>query len=308
MGSDAARLASEARLIGLFIDMLAVDKGLSARTRAAYLSDLTLMSAALSAKLGQASEADLRQLQQGFSRRRLASATIARKLSALRHFFAFLVEEGLRADDPSRRLDAPTAGRSLPKTLGASAIDRLFDALAAREADSSGNDGGRLRALVELLYGSGLRASELVSLKVNDIDPGRPYATIRGKGGKERLVPLSERALAAVAAYRVHVPGDQPFLFPSRGASGHLTRIRLFQLIQALGLEAGLAPGELSPHVLRHAFATHLLEGGADLRVVQTLLGHVDIATTQIYTHVTTDRLVQTVLTRHPLGTGNRKD
>jgi integrase/recombinase XerD len=302
MASERPAL-SDTQAIDLFLDMLLADKGSASRTQAAYGSDLRLASAALGGQLAIAREADLLTVQQGFSRRRLASTTIARKLSALKHFYRFLVDEGFRPDNPTTRLDAPQPPRKLPKTLETDLVDRLFTALDARLLERGANLATlRLKVLLELLYGSGLRVTELVSLRLGDVLPDRPYLTVRGKGGKERLVPISSRALAALADYRPGVDPDQPFLFPSRGASGYLTRIRLFQLVRELGLEAGIDPHQLSPHVLRHAFATHLLDNGADLRVVQTLLGHADIATTQIYTHVTTDRLVQTVLTKHPLG------
>jgi integrase/recombinase XerD len=180
-------------------------------------------------------------------------------------------------------------------------IDRLFAAIAARQARVPADPNDlRLAALVELLYGSGLRATELVSLPRAAVSPDRPYLIITGKGGRERLVPISDRARAAVAVWRQHVASDRAWLFPS--GKGHLTRIRLYQLIRALAAEAGIPPDRVSPHVLRHAFATHLLEGGADLRALQSMLGHADIATTEIYTHVDSKRLVDLVNERHPLG------
>lgn len=300
MASSAAPL-EDARAIALFIDMLAADKGLSARTRAAYASDLSLASRALERNLSRANTQALHALQETWSRQALSNQTISRKISVIRQFFHFLADEGWRADDPGARLDSPLPARKLPRTLNHDLVDRLFAVLDAREARRSLPADLRLRVLMELLYGSGLRASELVGLRLGDLPPGQPYAVITGKGSKQRLVPLSSRALAAIAQYRPTVAADQPFLFPSRGGSGHLTRIRLFQLLRELGLEAGIAPAQLSPHVLRHAFATHMLDNGADLRTLQTLLGHADIATTQIYTHVTSDRLRDAVLTRHPL-------
>ncbi|RYD97876.1 MAG: recombinase XerD, partial [Sphingomonadales bacterium] len=191
--------------------------------------------------------------------------------------------------------------RSLPKVLSAEDVERMFVATAARIAREPKDPNDlRLSALVELLYGSGLRATELVSLPRNAVAPDRPYLILRGKGGKERLVPISDRARAAVAAWREHVSSDRAWLFPS--GKGHLSRVRLYQLIKALAAEAGIPPDRVSPHVLRHAFATHLLEGGADLRALQAMLGHADIATTEIYTHVDSKRLVDLVNERHPLG------
>jgi integrase/recombinase XerD len=242
----------------------------------------------------------------GHEWRDLARASVARKSSALRRFFGFLVADGHRTDDPSRDLPRPGSARPLPKTLSNADIDRLFETLEARCEAAPNVQNLRLRALIELLYGSGLRATELVSLPRGALAPGRPYAVLRGKGGKERLVPVGERALAAVAAYVVHVPADARYLFPS-GAK-HLSRVRLFQLVKALAADAGLPSDRISPHVLRHAFATHLLEGGADLRALQMMLGHADIATTQIYTHVQTRHLVEMVQAKHPLGDAARVD
>jgi integrase/recombinase XerD len=233
----------------------------------------------------------------------LKRASLARKGSALRRFYAFLVAERLREDDPARDLVAPVRARELPKSLEPGAVDRLFAVLAEKRAAAPEDVRLlRLQALVELLYGSGLRASELVSLPRHALRPGRGHIVLAGKGGRERLVPIGRAAEAAVLAHAEKVPTDSRWLFPS--GRGHLTRLRLWQLVKWLGAEAGIDPARISPHVLRHAFATHLLEGGADLRVVQTLLGHADIATTQIYTHVAGARLVKLVNERHPLGVG----
>ncbi len=278
--------------------MMAAEAGAAANTLSAYRSDLTLASAALGGGLAGADAAALARMADGW--RDLAHGTVARKSAALRRFFAFLGEEGHRADDPSAALPRPGARRGLPKVLDHSDIDRLFAAVAERIGrEPSDPKDLRLAALVELLYGSGLRASELVSLPRNAVHPDRPFLILKGKGGRERMVPLSDRARAAVAAWRAHVAVDSSFLFPS-GAT-HLSRVRLHQLIKALAAEAGVPPERVSPHVLRHAFATHLLEGGADLRALQTMLGHADIATTEIYTHVDASRLVELVETRHPL-------
>jgi integrase/recombinase XerD len=289
---------TDSGLIDRFLEMMAAEAGAAANTLAAYRSDLALASAALDGKLAAADVPAIERLAHGW--RDLAHGTVARKSAALRRFFAFLAEEGHRADDPGAALPRPGARRALPKVLDHSDVDRLFAAIAERlRRDPPDPRDLRLTALVELLYGSGLRASELVSLPRNAIHPDRPFLILKGKGGRERMVPLSDRARAAVAAWRAHVAADRAFLFPS--GKTHLSRVRLHQLIKMLAAEAGVPPDRVSPHVLRHAFATHLLEGGADLRALQTMLGHADIATTEIYTHVETSRLVELVETRHPL-------
>ena len=244
------------------------------------------------------------------SRRGLSAATAARRRSSARQFYRFVLAEGWRTDDPSRRLDAPRQGRSLPKVLSRAEIDALLAASAARDAAA----GLRLVALVELAYASGLRVSELLGLKVEAVRRDPAYLIVRGKGGKERLAPLNPAAREAIKTWltardaklkgkdgRKPEAPDSPWLFPSFGRTGHLTPRRFAQLLDEAAITAGIDPARVSPHVLRHAFATHLLEGGADLRVVQTLLGHADISTTQIYTHVATDRLAQVVQQNHPL-------
>ena len=289
---------SDRGLIDRFLEMLAAEAGAARNTLAAYRSDLSLASTFLEGALAAADEAALGRLAHDW--RDLARATVARKSAALRRFFVFLHDEGHRADDPGAALPRPGSTRPLPKALSHADVDRLFAVIAERTGSATPAPADlRLAALVELLYGSGLRATELVSLPRNAVAPDRPFLIVRGKGGKERLVPLSDRARAAVAAWRAHVRQDQPFLFPS--GRGHLSRIRLYQLVRELAAEAGIAPDRISPHVLRHAFATHLLAGGADLRALQTMLGHADIATTEIYTHVETARLVELVQTNHPL-------
>jgi integrase/recombinase XerD len=288
---------SDARARALFLDMLAADAGVARNTILAYERDLRLASEELGGRLLSAAEEELARLAASWEG--LARASVARKASALRRFFGFLAAEGHRDDDPSRHLPRPGAARGLPKTLSGGEAAAMCDAAARTEEKRPGMRSARLRALIELLYGSGLRATELVSLERRAINPARPYAIVRGKGNKERLVPVGRRALNAVAAYQVHVSSGSPWLFPS--GKGHLTRVRLFQLIKALAADAGIAPERVSPHVLRHAFATHLLSGGADLRALQTMLGHADIATTQIYTHVEASRLTEIVNTKHPL-------
>ena len=228
----------------------------------------------------------------------MAPATVARKSSALRQFYGFLVDEGLRKDDPSPALPRPQARRPLPRILSHDEVNRLF-VQAEQEAETGRAEAVRLLTLLELLYGSGLRATELVSLPLAAVPRDAPFLTVTGKGGAARMVPVSNRAKQVLGKWLELRSGEGRFLFPSRGK--HLTRIRLFQLLKELAARTGLPPEKLSPHVLRHAFATHLLEGGADLRVLQTLLGHADIATTQIYTHVDAARLVALVNERHPL-------
>jgi integrase/recombinase XerD len=298
-------MATDRALIERFLEMLAAEAGAAANTIAAYRSDLSLASEVLGGGLVQADAAALQRLAEEW--RALAKSSVARKSAALRRFYAFLVDEGHRADDPGAALPRPGTARPLPKVLSVGDVDALFAVIADRLAAAMPTRSDlRLAALIELLYGSGLRATELVSLPRNAIHPDRPFLILKGKGGRERLVPISDRARAAVAAWRVHVAADSAWLFPS--GKGHLTRVRLYQLVKALAAEAGIPPDRVSPHVLRHAFATHLLAGGADLRALQAMLGHADIATTEIYTHVDASRLVALVNTRHPLADPDRRD
>jgi integrase/recombinase XerD len=280
---------ADTRAIAAFLAALTAESGSAANTVSAYASDLRLASEGLSGRLCTASAVDLGRLTAGWVD--CARATAARKAAALRRFFGFLVAEGLREDDPSHALPRVGSARRLPRVLDHDDVARLFAAIPDHDV--------RLMALLALLYGSGLRATELVSLDVRAIAPDRPFTILRGKGGTERMVPVSDRARSAVAAWMAVRPPESPWLFPS--GRGHLSRIRLFQMIKGLAMAAGIPPERVSPHVLRHAFATHLLEGGADLRALQTMLGHADIATTEIYTHVDTARLVELVNTRHPL-------
>lgn len=292
--------------IEAFLEMMAVERDASPHTLSAYGRDLADAEMALS-DAGGLMKADAEAVEAWFadlSRRGLSAATAARRRSSARQFYRFALAEGWRTDDPSRRLDAPQQGRSLPKVLSRAEIDALLAASAARDAAA----GLRLVALVEMAYASGLRVSELLGLKVEAVRRDPAYLIVRGKGGKERLAPLNTAAREAIKAWltardakRKPEAPDSPWLFPSSGRTGHLTPRRFAQLLDEAAITAGIDPARVSPHVLRHAFATHLLEGGADLRVVQTLLGHVDIATTQIYTHVATDRLAQVVQQNHPL-------
>ncbi|MDZ4110505.1 MAG: tyrosine recombinase [Brevundimonas sp.] len=287
-----------------FLEMMAVERDASPHTLSAYGRDLADAEAGIAGGLMRGDEAGVEAWYADLGRRGLSPATQARRRSAVRQFYRFALGEGWRADDPSRRLDAPKQGRSLPRTLAGDEIERLLTAAAARD----GAAGLRLVALVELAYASGMRVSELLGLKVEAVRRDPAFLIVRGKGGKERLAPLNASAREAVKTWliardaaRPEKAPDSPWLFPSASARGHLTPRRFAQLLDQAAVDAGIDPARVSPHVLRHAFATHLLEGGADLRVVQTLLGHADIATTQIYTHVATDRLAQVVRDKHPL-------
>ena len=283
--------------------MLASERGAARNTLLAYGRDLEQAEELIGTALAAASAAQLAKLGQAWSA--LAPATLARKISALRQFFGFLVDEGLRDDDPTHALPRPATRRPLPKILTHAEIERLF-ATAEAEAQSDSSAAVRMLTLLELLYGSGLRATELVSLPLSSVPRDAPFLTVTGKGGKTRLVPISQRAGAALQRWLGLRPAESSWLFPSR--TGHISRVRLFQMLKQLATRADMAPEKLSPHVLRHAFATHLLEGGADLRALQTLLGHADISTTQIYTHVDAARLVKLVNERHPLAHARASD
>ncbi|BAK66455.1 tyrosine recombinase XerD [Sphingobium sp. SYK-6] len=298
-GEDADRpIAPRDRtMIDRYLAMLAAERGAARNTLLAYRNDLEDAAARLG-HLATADDAALATLGEDWAD--LAPSSLARKSSALRGFFAFLETEGERTDNPSGGLPRPSVRRALPRVLGHGDVDAIFAAIAERLAHTPVNPLDlRLAALIELLYGSGLRATELVSLPARALAVDRPFLILRGKGGRERLVPISDRARAAIADWRPHLPENSAWLFPS--GKGHLSRVRLFQIVRALAAEAGINPARVSPHVLRHAFATHLLEGGADLRALQAMLGHADIATTQIYTHVDAGRLVALVNARHPL-------
>ncbi len=297
-----ARLAS--RHVESFVEMLLAERNAAANTVAAYrrdLDDLASFLAKRRQRLEEAGAEAIRAYLSALARAGFSARTVARRLSALRQFYGYLAGERMRADDPTQGLEAPRRGRSLPKIIDEPAVDRLL--AAAR--DIGGADGARLLALVELAYGAGLRVSEVVALPANAVRRDQGVVMVRGKGGKERMVPLGGPALDALDDYlrqrRSKAGPRSPWLFPSRGESGHLTRRRVGQLLKDLAARAGLDPASLSPHVLRHAFATHLLDHGADLRSVQQMLGHADIATTQIYTHVAGARLDRLVRAHHPL-------
>ena len=286
-----------------FLAMLATERGAARNTLLAYGRDLRQAEEMAGSDLASLSAAQLAKLGQGWSS--LAPSTMARKISALRQFYGFLVDEGEREDDPTHALPRPATRRPLPKILSHDQVEALFQCAEA-EATSERPEAVRLLTMIELLYGSGLRATELVSLPLSAVPRDEPFLTVTGKGGQARLVPISSRAKRVLSRWLAVRPTGSRWLFPSR--SGHLTRIRLFQMLKELAARADLPPEKLSPHVLRHAFATHLLEGGADLRALQTLLGHADIATTQIYTHVDAARLVKLVNERHPLARARASD
>ena len=289
-----------------FLEMMAAERAAAKNTLVAYARDLEDAAGFLAARgrdLSQAAAEDIEAYFAALGARGLSAATAARRRSAVRQFYRFVLGEGWRNDDPSRRVDAPKKGRTLPNVISREEMDRLIAAAGAREAAR----GVRLACMVELAYASGLRISELTGLTLAALARDPAYLIVKGKGGKERLAPLNDAARSAVKAYlqvrAAFLPNGKAsaWLFPSRGKTGRLTPRRFAQLLDEAAAAAGIDPARVSPHVLRHAFATHLLEGGADLRVVQTLLGHADIATTQIYTHVAGDRLREVVATKHPL-------
>ena len=296
-------------LLESFLEMLVAERGASANTVDAYRRDLTDFRSA-SGGLSKAAAEDVRRYLGGLAARRLAPSTQARRLSALRQFYRFLVAEGIRADDPAAAAERPKPRRSLPKILSTGDVDILLEAARAETSipDLTPNRrlaASRLLALLELLYATGLRVTELVGLPATAGRGGRPFIGVKGKGGRERLVPLNEAAQTALDEYRAARAAlgraEGKWLFPADSAKGHLTRQAFARDLKAVSARAGLNAAKLSPHVLRHAFATHLLAGGADLRVVQTLLGHADISTTQIYTHILDERLKQLVNDHHPL-------
>ncbi|QUD87179.1 site-specific tyrosine recombinase XerD [Phenylobacterium montanum] len=290
-----------------FLEMMAVERAAAKNTLTAYAKDLDDAQGFLAGRgrdLADAAAEDVEAYFGDLGARGLSAATAARRRASLRGFYRFVLGEGWRKDDPARRVDAPKKGRPLPKILAREEVDRLIAAATARD----GAQGLRLGCMVELLYASGLRISELIALPLAAVARDPAYLIVKGKGGKERLAPLNGAAREAVKAYLPARKGffakgvkESPWLFPSRGQGGRLTARRFAQLLDEAALAAGIDPAKVSPHSLRHAFATHLLEGGADLRTVQKLLGHSDIATTQIYTHVTSERLKAVVQQAHPL-------
>ena len=308
--SSRGKASSE---LALFLDMLSAERGAAAHTIEAYTRDLSEFLAFLTAKGEDATDATadhLRAYLAGLARKGLAPTSRARKLSAIRQFFRFLLAEGIRKDDPCSAVDSPRLGRPLPKVLSLADVEALLG--AAKDASEKADGTARRRALrfyaaLEMLYATGLRVSELIALPRAVLTADDQVLTVKGKGGRERLVPLNDAAREALATHLAAVREDETkgrgvssWLFPSSGG-GHLTRQRFGQELKVLALAAGIDPSRVSPHVLRHAFASHLLERGADLRTVQQLLGHADISTTQIYTHVIEERLRRLVEQHHPL-------
>ena len=294
-------------LIEAFLEMMSAERGAGANTLAAYARDLADFSAFARNGIAAASREDIKAYLVHLSGAGLAASSQARRLSALRQFYGFLYAEDIRKDNPTDAIEAPRNSRPLPKILSAADLEAMIAAAAA--GDNA--EAKRLTCVVEMLYAAGLRVSELAGLPLMAVKNRDGFILVKGKGGKERLAPLNASARKAIGAYldvraeflpkgprRSHA---ERYLFCSRAAEGFLTRQRLHQLLKGLALKAGLDPAKVSPHVLRHAFATHLVEGGADLRAVQTLLGHADIATTEIYTHVAKDHLKKVMRTAHPL-------
>jgi len=306
--------ASDEALVELFLDMLAAERGAGANTLAAYRNDLANLSGHLRAagrNIADADTDDLRGFLGNLAERGFKASSLARRLSAVRQLYRFLYAEGKRTDDPAAVLEGPKRGRALPKVLSIAEVDRLLTLARANLDNQEQPAAQRLRAarllcLLEVVYATGLRVSELVALPAAAARRDQRMLVVRGKGGKERLVPLNQAAKLAMAEYlalRAEAGRDSKskWLFPSFGAQGHLTRQHFARELKTLGSACGIAPARLSPHVLRHAFASHLLHNGADLRAVQTLLGHADISTTQIYTHVLEERLKALVRDLHPL-------
>ncbi len=311
------RQASDEALVELFLDMLAAERGAGKNTLDAYRNDLADLAAHLRAAgrtIAGADTDDLRGFLSGLAKRGFKASSLARRLSAVRQLYRFLYAEGKRGDDPAAVLEGPKRGRTLPKVLSIAEVDTLLAQARKSMEDGELAPAGRLRAarllcLLETVYATGLRVSELVALPAASARRDQRMLVVRGKGGKERLVPLNQAAKRAMAEYlklRTEIDKDAPtkWLFPSFGEQGHVTRQHFARELKALGSACGIAPDRLSPHVLRHAFASHLLHNGADLRVVQTLLGHADISTTQIYTHVLEERLKALVRDLHPLTDG----
>ncbi|MBI3703926.1 MAG: site-specific tyrosine recombinase XerD [Rhizobiales bacterium] len=309
--------ANDDALVELFLDMQAAERGAGQNTLDAYLNDLADLAAHLRAAgrgIANASTDDLRAFLASLAERGFAAASLARRLSALRQLYRFLYAEGKRGDDPAAVLEGPKRARSLPKILSIAEVDALLARAREHAENAEQAPAARLRAtrllcLLEVVYATGLRVSELVALPATAARRDQKMLVVRGKGGKERLVPLNREAKRAMAEYlklREAAKHDakSKWLFPSFGESGHLSRQHFARDLKALGAACGLAPARLSPHVLRHAFASHLLHNGADLRVVQILLGHADISTTQIYTHVLEERLKALVRDLHPLADG----
>jgi len=303
---------SDGHLVGAFLEMMSAERGAARNTIAAYARDLADYAQFLGRKGVAVTSAGREQVTQYLAEldaNGMAATSSARKLSAIRQFHKFLAADGIRADDPTRIIASPKPRRSLPKVLSIEEIARLLELAESEIAlegvtDAQRAMSHRLYLLLELLYATGMRVSELVSLKRVQVMRDASFLTIRGKGAKERIVPLTDRARDAVKAYVSTLEPGSPWLFPAGGETGYLSRQVFARELKGLAARAGIGAARISPHVLRHAFASHLLAGGADLRVVQTLLGHSDISTTQIYTHVLDEKLRTLVETHHPLAEG----
>lgn len=296
----------DGHLLEAFLEMMSAERGAAANTIAAYGRDLADYLGFLARKKMRVAEAGKDEVAAyigGLEAEGLAASSVARRLSAVRQFHRFLVVDAIKGDDPTRTLATPKTRRPLPKVMSVTEVDRLL-ALAEKEAASGEEKAVRLYVLVELLYATGLRVSELVALERKAVTGDAGYLTITGKGGRERVVPLNDKARDAVRAWAERI-GKQKHLFPAKGAQGHLSRQVFARDLKDLAGRAGLSSDKVSPHVLRHAFASHLLQNGADLRVVQMLLGHSDISTTQIYTHVLDEHLRALLETSHPLSEGS---
>ncbi|WDI31727.1 site-specific tyrosine recombinase XerD [Hyphococcus flavus] len=301
---------SNTRLLDAFLEMMSVERAAAANTLKNYGRDICRFGRFASTRketLETAGADDISAWLATLEREGLSSSTAALKVSALRQFYQFLYTEGYRADNPTASIERPKTQRPLPKVLSSEEVIALFEASELME----GSKGLRLRAMLEILYSGGLRVSELVGLPLGALRKGERVLVVRGKGDKERVAPLTQRAVEAAEAYltcrdefletKAKQKAPSPWFFPSRGKAGHITAARFAQILKDLAVKAGVPPSKVSPHVLRHAFATHLLEGGADLRSVQQMLGHADITTTQIYTHIAQDRLKELVFSKHPL-------
>jgi integrase/recombinase XerD len=313
---DLSRVHVEA-----FLEMMSAERGAATNTLTSYEHDLDDLHSFLNGKsvrLTEAASPDLSAYLASLAAQGFKPSSQARRLAAMRQFYKFLYAEGLRTDDPTGILDAPKKGRPLPKTMGVDEVGRLLEQAEQEAQDPAAGQLQRLRmlALLELLYATGMRVSELVSLPARVLDQDGRFLIIRGKGNKERLVPLSQSAIAALKLYGRMMavenaasknPQESPWLFPAASKEGYLARQVFARDLKNLAIRAGLTPSMISPHVMRHAFASHLLANGADLRVVQELLGHSDISTTQLYTHVLEERLQQLVQTHHPLAKQAKK-
>lgn len=293
--------------IELFLEMMSAERGASKNTIISYKRDLVDFGSYLKkheVSIGDASPEIIREYLSKLSGKGISASTNARRLSSLRQFYQFLYSENIRNDNPTVSLETPKLGKKLPKSLSKEEVEKILELVHSKNTFEN----LRLAALLEILYASGLRASELVSLKISNIqfDPItkaiKPYLLIKGKGNKERIVPLNKSAIAAIEKHLAEKKNeDSEWLFPSQGKSGHITRQRFGQMLKDIARKCNINDEKLSPHILRHSFATHLLENGADLRTIQEILGHSDISTTQIYTHIAKERLKSVVKEHHPL-------